>query len=97
MGSDQRQPRLAEEIERLAVPAAPERLRMPIRPTILPSSQPLHIAAAVLQEQDAAAWPAHSSHLPQRGPGIGECAYGEGRDDCVKGAVRESKGLGVHL
>ena len=96
LGSDQLQPRMANEIERLAVPAAAERLRMAIGPAILPTPQPFLITAAMLQEEDAAIRTAHPRHFAERGGWICKRSQGERRDDRVEALLRIGESFAIH-
>jgi len=58
------------KLKRFPIPMTAELFSVPIRPPILPASEPLAITAAMLQQKDLPFGPANSRHLLKRSNGI---------------------------
>lgn len=70
-GADDGEAGLTHQIEWPPIPVASHLPRMLLGRTILPSPQPLAVAAAVLHQENVAVAPAHPSHLAKRDGGMG--------------------------
>jgi hypothetical protein len=89
------QTRFSRQILRLPVPVTAERLCKLIGVPILKPSEPLPIAAAVLQQKDSAIRSTHPSHLFKRRDRIWERARGKGGNYGVKALIGKRKSLSV--
>jgi hypothetical protein len=90
------QTRLPNQLQRLAVPVAAELLRVPLCSSVLPSSKPIAIAAAMLQEKDLSLRTTNPSHFLKRPYWIWESAGGQRRNDGVETIVLKSEIFCVH-
>jgi hypothetical protein len=85
----------SREILRLPVPVTAKRLCKLIGVPILKPSEPLPIAATVLQQKDSAIRSTNPSHLFKRRDRIWERARGKRRNYGVKALIGERKSLSV--
>ncbi len=82
---DQIQTCLSDKIERLSIPVAAEKLSVAVRPAVLPSADPLTVAAAVFQKKNTAIISANTGHLSKCGNRVRE------------GASRERRNYGIEI